>query len=88
MIKTILLLIGFATSSLSIAAPHKCEMNGKITFQDAPCAGDIEKNEKVHVRGNYRMRLESIRRAAEKAITDYDIEMGTVKPPRYGKGQR
>lgn len=46
------------------------------------------KNEKVHVRGNYRMRLESIRRACEKAIVDYDIEMGTMKPLRYGKGQR
>ena len=47
-----------------------------------------DKKERVHIRGNYRMRLESIRRACEKAIVDYDIEMGTVKPPRYGKGQR
>jgi len=47
-----------------------------------------DKKERVHVRGNYRMRLESIRRACEKAIIDYDIEMGTMKPPRYGKGQR
>lgn len=48
----------------------------------------LDKTEKVHIRGNYRMRLESIKRAAEKAIVDYDIEMGNVKPPRYGKGQR
>lgn len=46
-----------------------------------------DKKERVHIRGNYRMRLESIRRACEKAIVDYDIEMGTMKPPRYGKGQ-
>lgn len=46
------------------------------------------KNEKVHVRGNYRMRLESIRRAAEKAIIDYDIEMGTMKRPVYKKGHK
>ena len=47
-----------------------------------------DKKERVHIRGNYRMRLDSIRRAVDKAITEYDIEMGTVKPPRYGKGQR
>lgn len=47
-----------------------------------------DKKERVHVRGNYRMRLESIKRACEKAIMEYDVEMGTVRPPRYKKGQR
>lgn len=47
-----------------------------------------DKKERVHVRGNYRMRLESIKRACEKAITDYDVEMGTIHPPRFKKGQR
>ena len=38
-----------------------------------------DKKERVHVRGNYRMRLESIKRACEKAIMEYDDEMGTVR---------
>lgn len=25
------------------ATPHKCEINGKVVFQDAPCTGDVEK---------------------------------------------
>ena len=37
-----------------------------------------DKKERVHVRGNYRMRLEGIRRAIDTAISDYDTEMGTV----------
>jgi hypothetical protein len=47
-----------------------------------------DKKERVHIRGNYRMRLESIKRACEKAILDYDMEMGTMKRPVYKKGQR
>lgn len=47
-----------------------------------------DKNERVHIRGNYRMRLEGIRREIDKAIYDYDVEMGTVQPLRYKKGQR
>jgi hypothetical protein len=47
-----------------------------------------DKKERVHVRGNYRMRLESIKRACEKAISDYDVEMGTIQSPRYKRGQR
>ena len=46
-----------------------------------------DKNERVHIRGNYRMRLESIRRACEKAVIDYDMEMGTVKRPAYKRGK-
>ena len=65
------------------------ENNFDVPFQVQSLIASLQnKNERVHVRGNYRMRLESIRRATEKAITDYDIEMGTVKPPRYSKGQR
>lgn len=45
------------------------------------------KNERVHIRGNYRMRLESIRRACEKAVIDYDMEMGTMKRPAMKKGK-
>ena len=47
-----------------------------------------DKKERVHVRGNYRNRLESIKTKIEKAIYDYDVEMGTVQPLRYKKGQR
>ena len=41
-----------------------------------------DKKERVHVRGNYRMRLEGIRKAIDKAIMDYDTEMGTTTPMR------
>jgi len=41
-----------------------------------------DKKERVHVRGNYRMRLEGIRKAIDKAIIDYDTEMGTTSPKR------
>ena len=37
-----------------------------------------DKKERVHVRGNYRMRLEGIKKAIDKAINDYDTEMGTA----------
>jgi hypothetical protein len=37
-----------------------------------------DKKERVHIRGNYRMRLEGIKKAIDKAINDYDTEMGTV----------
>ena len=37
-----------------------------------------DKKERVHIRGNYRMRLEGIKKIIEKAIVDYDNEMGTA----------
>jgi hypothetical protein len=37
-----------------------------------------DKKERVHVRGNYRMRLDAIKRAIDSAINDYDTEMGTA----------
>lgn len=36
------------------------------------------KNERPTIRGNYRMRLEGIRKAIDTAINEYDNEMGTV----------
>ena len=36
------------------------------------------KNERPSIRGNYRMRLEGIRKAIDTAINDYDTEMGTA----------
>lgn len=38
------------------------------------------KQERVHIRGNYRMRLEGIKNAIDKAIIDYDAEMGLALP--------
>lgn len=36
------------------------------------------KNERPTIRGNYRMRLDGIRKAIEKAISEYDTEMGAA----------
>jgi hypothetical protein len=46
------------------------------------------KQERVHVRGNYRMRLEGIKRAIDRAIYDYDVEMGDSKSMFFPKGKR
>ena len=46
-----------------------------------------DKKERVHVRGNYRMRLEGIRKAIDKAIMDYDTEMGTTTMRRKSNGR-
>lgn len=45
------------------------------------------RNERVHIRGNYRQRLDQIKNAIDKAIKDYDIEMGTTKM-NYGRDRR
>ena len=36
------------------------------------------KSERASIRGNYRMRLEGIRKAIDNAINEYDTEMGTA----------
>ena len=46
-----------------------------------------DKKERVHIRGNYRMRLEGIRKAIDKAILDYDTEMGTTTIRRKSNGR-
>ena len=46
-----------------------------------------DKKERVHVRGNYRSRLEGIRKAIDKALADYDTEMGTVTVRRKSNGR-
>ena len=46
-----------------------------------------DKKERVHVRGNYRMRLEGIRKAIDKALMDYDNEMGTAPTRRKSNGR-
>ena len=39
-----------------------------------------DKKERVHIRGNYRMRLEGIKKVIDKAINEYDSEMGSGVP--------
>lgn len=47
------------------------------------------RNERVHIRGNYRMRLDAIKRAIDSAILEYDREMGTAPQKMfYPKGKR
>ena len=47
-----------------------------------------DKKERVHVRGNYRQRLASIKTAIDNALVEYDREMGNVIAPKFKKGQR
>jgi hypothetical protein len=42
----------------------------------------LNQKENVHLRGNYRTRLEDIRLAAEAAIKKYDRELFTSKGKR------
>lgn len=42
MMKKAVLLIACLSCSIANATPHKCEINGKIVFRDAPCTGEIE----------------------------------------------
>ena len=43
------------------------------------------KKENVHVRGNYRMRLDAIKKAIDSAIQEYDVEMGSATKGRIPK---
>lgn len=49
--KAVFFVLGFAISNAVIANPHKCEINGKVTFQDAPCAGEVKRNEQISETG-------------------------------------
>lgn len=67
----------------------KEENQFEIPFQVATLIDSLKnKRERTHVRGNYRQRLQGIRTAIDKAIVDYDNEMGNVTAPRYRKGSR
>lgn len=39
----VLLFVGFAISNAATANPHKCEINGRVIFQDVACAGEVIK---------------------------------------------
>ena len=63
----------------------KEENQFEVPFQVQTLISSLKnKQERVHIRGNYRQRLEGIKKAIDKAIVDYDTEMGTVTP-RYKK---
>lgn len=41
--KKIISVLMFVMPCTIMANPHKCEINGRIIFQDAPCAGEVGK---------------------------------------------
>ncbi len=49
-----------------------------------------DKKERVHIRGNYRQRLDAIRSTIDRAVREYDIEMGNIQDPNrhLKKGQK
>ena len=57
----------------------KEENQFEVPFQVQTLIASLKnKQERVHIRGNYRQRLEGIRRAIDNAIFDYDTEMGKI----------
>ena len=59
----------------------------EVPFQVQTLISSLKnKGERVHVRGNYRMRLDGIRKAIDKAIVEYDQEM--IQANRYRMGPR
>ena len=64
----------------------KDENQFEVPFQVQSLIDSLKnKNERVHVRGNYRMRLDGIRKAIDKAINEYDNEMGSSLGPLVRK---
>jgi hypothetical protein len=49
--KKLVLLLGCFLCGTANATPHKCEINGKIIFQDAPCTGEIKSSESISETG-------------------------------------
>lgn len=50
--------------------------NENIPFQVSHLIENMmNKKESVHIRGNYRLRLEAIRKAVDTAVKKYDDEM-------------
>ncbi len=62
------------------------ENNTDIPFQVQTLI-DAMKNKKEgdHIRGNYRMRLDSIRKAIDQAIRDFDNEVSSTMLPKRAK---
>lgn len=47
-----------------------------------------DKNERVHIRGNYRQRLDSIRTVIDRALSEYDAEMSGGPSPKFKRGKQ
>ena len=55
-------------------------MNNEVPFQIEHLINSLlNKNENVHIRGNYRQRLVNINEAIDKAIKKYDNEAYITK---------
>jgi hypothetical protein len=53
-------------------------MNHEVPFQvEHIIKSMLNKSENVHIRGNYKQRLETIKEAIDKAIRSYDNELFT-----------
>ena len=58
-------------------------MNNEVPFQIEHLINSLlNKNENVHIRGNYRQRLETIKEAIDKALCLYDNEAYISKSKR------
>lgn len=56
------------------------KMNNEVPFQIEHLINSLlNKDENVHIRGNYRHRLETIKDAIDKAIKKYDNEAYITK---------
>ena len=56
------------------------KMNNEVPFQIEHLINSLlNKNENVHIRGNYRARLETIKETIDKAIKKYDNEAYITK---------
>ena len=54
----------------------KEENQFEVPFQVQTLISSLRnKGERVHIRGNYRNRIEGIKKAIDKAILEYDQEM-------------
>jgi hypothetical protein len=55
---------------------RKKMMNSEVPFQIEHLINSLlNKNENVHIRGNYRQRLETIKDTIDKALKKYDNEL-------------
>lgn len=59
---------------------RKKKMNNEVPFQIEHLINSLlNKNENVHIRGNYRNRLETIKDTIDKALKKYDNEAYITK---------
>lgn len=60
------------------------EQPNNIPFQvESLIQNMLNKGERVHIRGNYRERLQSIRDAIDKALRIYDNETYMSRPKKW-----